>query len=144
LSEKVSKDLKLSGLTFSMCQTNISSVNCNATYSSLQKNLGVLLTIYNPTVSRSLITRVKVPTGKVIILDSRGATIKGDVICANTTDATDCDLFFNYNYPGYNYTYIFVLPSLISIQVTPSTLSTNTNYTINSAQSIKVSLWSNL
>ncbi len=121
-----------------MCQTNVSAVHCNATYSSLQKNQAVLLAIYNPTVSRTLTTRVKVPSGKLLIVDSKANNIKGDVICANTTDTTDCDLFFNYNYPGYNYTYIVLLPSLISIQVNPSNLITNTNYSINGAQSIKV------
>jgi len=40
------------------------------------------------------IIKIKVPPTKFDIYDFKNDILDGNIICANNTDATDCDLYF--------------------------------------------------
>ncbi len=107
------------------------------TYQNLNKGTPVLVAIYNSGQMRSSIIRLKVPNGKVqVVQQSTGANLPTDVICSNSTDTTDCDLFFKDNFASFSTGYYYLKPSTTSNQVTPQTLAPNTVYSINANQSI--------
>ena len=81
--------------------------------------------------------RIKVPNGQVqVVQQSTGANLPTDVICSNSTDTTDCDLFFKDTFASFSIGYYYLKPSTASNQVTPQTFAPNTVYSINANQSI--------
>ena len=90
---------------------------------------------------RSSIIRLKVPNGNVqVVQQSTGANLPTDVICSNSTDTTDCDLFFKDTFASFSTGYYYLKPSSTSNQITPQNLSPNTVYSINANQSIVIYL----
>lgn len=136
LQEKVPKDLGLKNLQFSTCELNTSAVFCGATFNNLKNNKPVLLVINNPAQTRDSTVRVKVPNGNVQAADVNGTLIDTDVICSNSTDTTDCDLFFKANFEGYSISYFYLKPSSTSNQRAAQTITYGTYYPISSTQSI--------
>jgi len=135
--ERVQKDLGLSSLQFETCQLNTSATFCSVTYQNLNKGTPVLVAIYNSGQSRSSVIRLKVPNGKVqVVQHQTGADLPTDVICSNSTDTTDCDLFFKDDFSSFGISYYYLKPSTISNQVSAQNFVPNTVYPINSNQSI--------
>mmetsp|Transcript_32995 Transcript_32995/g.29886 ORF Transcript_32995/g.29886 Transcript_32995/m.29886 type:complete len:177 (+) Transcript_32995:1182-1712(+) len=99
------------------CDTNISAVFCDATFNGLQQGASVLLAIYNPAAERSQSVRTKVPNGNLKVQNWNGETIDADVMCSNSTDITDCDLYFEAYFQPYSLNYFKLMPSDTSIEV---------------------------
>lgn len=107
------------------------------TYQNLNKGTPVLVAIYNSGQMRSSIVRLKVSNGKVqVVQQSTGADLPTDVVCSNSTDTTDCDLFFKDTFASFSIGYYYLKPSTTSNQVTPQNFAPNTVYSINANQSI--------
>jgi catechol 2,3-dioxygenase-like lactoylglutathione lyase family enzyme len=138
LQEKVQADLGISNAQFDTCNLNSSAVFCGVTYQNLGKNTSVLLTIYNSGKARNSTIRVKVPNGYVQVKDSTGNLLPTDVICSNSTDSTDCNLFFTNAFTGFGISYFYLVPSATSNQVTAQPFAAGKTYQISPSQSIVV------
>jgi hypothetical protein len=54
-----------------------------------------LVSLYNPGPKDTYSIRIKVPPKELDLVISNNQTISGDIICSNTKDQSDCDLFFD-------------------------------------------------
>jgi len=57
---------------------------------------------------------MKVPQAKFDIIDAQNSTISGDVICANSTNIDDCDLYFLAKLRPYKLSYFKLIPNKIA------------------------------
>lgn len=71
----------------------------------------VLLALYNPGLARQEVMKIKVPALSLNILDANNKIIEGDVICANLTDANNCDLYFVGDLQSYATHYYKLVPA---------------------------------
>lgn len=69
------------------------------------------MTVYNPFYERTVTVRAKVPNTNFSLVDMNNNQVEGDVICANRTDSTDCDLYFVDNFKGYALQYYKLVPN---------------------------------
>jgi len=137
LQERIQADLGISNLQFDICNLNTSSVFCGVTYNSMKNNSSsVLLSIYNSGKARNSTIRVKVPSGFVQVKDTTGNLLPTDIICANATDTTDCDLFFTNSFSGFGLSYFYLVSTTTSNQVTAQTYSAGKTIQINPSQSL--------
>jgi len=138
--EQIGKELGYNNLQFSTCELNISSNLCNVTWNKISNNQQVLLSIYNPTQSRVSPIQLKVPNQENLqIFDTKNNAIPTDIICANQTDTTDCDLFFSANLTSYNLTYFYLRLSNQSNLVHFQIINYGKPYPISSTQSLTIS-----
>lgn len=72
----------------------------------------MLVHLYNPGSKGTYPIRVKVADSQknLNILDSRGETVSGDIICSNSKDTKDCELMFNIELKESAYTYVKICP----------------------------------
>jgi hypothetical protein len=107
------------------------------TSQNLNKGTPVLVAIYNSGQARSSVIRLKVPNGNVqVVQHSGGANLPTDVICSNSTDTTDCDLFFRDTFASFSIAYYYLKPSTTSNQVTAQNFVPNTVYSVNDNQTL--------
>jgi len=139
--EQITKELGYKTLQFSTCELNTSSSFCNATWNSIKNNQQVLISIYNPTQARVTPVQLKVPNQEFLqIYDTKGNSLNTDIICANQTDATDCDLFFMANFTtGYSLNYFYLRLSNQSNLVHSSIIAYQKPYPISPTQSLTIS-----
>lgn len=78
------------------------------TFSTKQKT--ILLTVYNPTVARNYILRVKVPHSYLKVIDTDNNELVSDVFCPNITDSSDCDLYAYVSFDAFSVHYYKVVP----------------------------------
>jgi hypothetical protein len=134
----------INNATFTTCDTNVSAYHCDVTYTSLPKGESILISAFNPAITRNSTFRIKVPNVNVQATSLNGAQIPSDVICANVTDATDCDLFFTTQVTGYSMNYFYLKPIQFSNAATKTSLPfSGATYQINAQQSITVNNFAN-
>lgn len=110
LAEDAHSILGIYNEDFQLCDTNITARYCNAT-AGLLNGSNVLIAVYNSLNSGTKTIRVKVPTSNITLKDSHANEILADVICANTIDAEDCDLFFSFPFDGHETTFFYIIPN---------------------------------
>eukprot|EP01016_Furgasonia_blochmanni_P020637 TRINITY_DN2303_c0_g1_i16.p1 TRINITY_DN2303_c0_g1~~TRINITY_DN2303_c0_g1_i16.p1 ORF type:complete len:874 (-),score=283.75 TRINITY_DN2303_c0_g1_i16:239-2860(-) len=108
--EETKKEIGESPAAYSECHLNKTANYCVVAYENLNANKPVLLKVYNPSAVDETVIRVKVPSGKVAIINEFNANVESDVICANEKDKTDCDLFFRSGFPVYGSVYFKIVP----------------------------------
>lgn len=109
LEEFASRDIN-EDIKYYQCRWNSTANNCTITYDSLISGKTVLLNIYNPTVSRPIVVKLKVPNVSFSLFDQDNKAIYGEVYCLNNYDRTDCDLYFEDSFDGYSYRYYKLVP----------------------------------
>ena len=77
---------------------------------ALKAGKSVLLSLYNPGSKFDYIMRFKVAAQEVNIFSIANTLIPGDVICANTKDAADCDLVFTLAFAESSNSYVKLVP----------------------------------
>ncbi|KAL4481724.1 hypothetical protein ABPG74_007813 [Tetrahymena malaccensis] len=102
---------------YSQCKWNSTADKCSETYKTLNSGKTVLINVYNPSVARSIIVKVKVPNVIFTLINSQNQPIYGEVFCVNETDSTDCDLYFQDSFEGYSYNYYKLVPGSGSNQI---------------------------
>eukprot|EP01016_Furgasonia_blochmanni_P055610 TRINITY_DN933_c0_g2_i14.p1 TRINITY_DN933_c0_g2~~TRINITY_DN933_c0_g2_i14.p1 ORF type:complete len:629 (+),score=158.48 TRINITY_DN933_c0_g2_i14:164-2050(+) len=128
---------------YTECQTNNSAHACQVTYVYLVLNQTVLVKVFNPTNEREEVLRIKVPHGHLKVIDRRNYELAADVICANETDETDCDLFFKARLAGFTNSYFKIVPTeetesiKIKAEGIMSWLQFSKLYAINEDEAIK-------
>ena len=55
----------------------------------------VLVSLYNPGAAGTYPIRLRVPPKDLNVVDHKNQPVKGDVICTNFKDSSDCELLFN-------------------------------------------------
>ncbi|KAL4512875.1 hypothetical protein ABPG72_017560 [Tetrahymena utriculariae] len=109
LKEYASKEIN-EDVEYYQCRWNTTANNCTFTYEGLNSGRPILLNVYNPTVARSIVVKIKVPNVSFSIVDSDNKNIYGEVFCLNKYDRTDCDLYFEDEFDGYSYKYYKLVP----------------------------------
>ena len=131
---------------FTNCLVNTTADACNVTQGLLNKQ-SVLVAIYNPLKSsRDQIIRIKVPTTNVQVFALNGTSGKvqldADVICANLTSPTDCDLYFFDTFAALAFNHYTISPStqsnLVSSFNAIDSLKTTRTVNITANRSITV------
>jgi Glycosyl hydrolases family 38 C-terminal domain. len=100
------------------------------------------MAVYNPAQTRTSVMRVKVPNGNAQVYDVRGNRITTDVVCANITDVTDCDVFFTTRFNGSSLNYFYLEPAFNTRELIMTNLTFNKPYRINDEQFIQASSYS--
>lgn len=67
-----------------------------------------------------------------------GSSIPTDVICDNSNDNTDCELFFSDNFKRYDTAYYFLQKGTQSNEATAQEIKFNQDYDISPTQTISV------
>ena len=122
LNETMQSTFGINNATFTTCDTNVSAYHCSAIYTNIPKGQSILLSSYNPAITRISVFRVKVPNLHVQATTLNGTSIPTDVICSNVTDATDCDLFFTTQVNGYSMNYFYLKQIQFTNAATKSSL----------------------
>lgn len=66
-------------IKYSQCRWNSTANNCTVTYDGLISGQTVLLNVYNPTVKRSIVVKVKVPNVAFSLLDQNNKVVYGKI-----------------------------------------------------------------
>lgn len=77
---------------------------------ALKAGKSVLVSLYNPGSKFDYIVRLKISAQEVNIFSIANTLIPGDVICANTRDASDCDLVFTLAFAESSNSYVKLVP----------------------------------
>lgn len=67
-------------IRYSQCRWNSTANNCTVTYNSLIDGKTVLLNVYNPTIKRSIVVKIKVPNISFSLIDSNNKAVYGKYI----------------------------------------------------------------
>lgn len=78
---------------FELCSYNVSSEFCHVTR-DLSVETPVIVALFSAINKNESVIRLKVSRNDIIVLNEEGLRITSDIICANSTNTTDCDLFF--------------------------------------------------
>lgn len=68
------------------------------------------MSVYNPTIERNYIFRVKIPRMNVQVTDYNNNALPTDVFCVNITDIEDCDLYFESKLEAYSFSFFKIAP----------------------------------
>lgn len=76
----------------------------------LKAGKSILISFYNPSSGGLYNLRLKVPAQELNIYSIANTLIPGDVACANTKDANDCDLVFSLGFAESSNSYVKIEP----------------------------------
>ena len=96
VNEITQKDIS-ENISYSMCNWNLTAIECPQVYFALNSGEIILINAFNPSTSRSVPMRVKIPRVNFTIFNANNQPILGDIICSNQTDPKDCELYLNVN-----------------------------------------------
>lgn len=110
LKEQAQSHIK-ENLEFAHYNWNNSAQEWNLVYKQLQAKKSVVLTVYNPGLDRTEIMKIKIPKIGVNVIDVSNKVLVSDIICANKSDANNCDLYFQATLQNYSLNYFKLVPS---------------------------------
>lgn len=87
-------------------------------YKQLAQLKPVLLSIYNPGPGMAKTLQIKIPKVFLDVIDIANNLLDADIICANSSNSGNCDLYFNAQLQSYSLNYFKLVPNSIPPKTT--------------------------
>ena len=93
------------------CEWNATARECPNLYGNLRQNVPVLVAVYNPSVQKQHLIRLKVPHAKFSVRSPQNEYLECEVLCTNRTDPQDCEAYFVADLVPFNLNYFKLTPT---------------------------------
>ncbi|KAL4477150.1 hypothetical protein ABPG72_008884 [Tetrahymena utriculariae] len=109
LKEYTLQDISESDGNYHQCNWNVTAQQCNITFSQINAQKPVLVNIFNPSATRIINIRIKVPDASITVINQKNQLLQADLICSNPNNKNDCDLYFKDLFEGYSFQYYKII-----------------------------------
>ncbi|EAS02485.2 glycoside hydrolase family 38 amine-terminal domain protein (macronuclear) [Tetrahymena thermophila SB210] len=109
LREYTLQDISESDVSYQQCNWNATASQCNITFSQINAKKPVLVNIYNPSVTRIINIRIRVPDANITVINQKNQLLQADLICSHPQNQKDCDLYFKDQFEGYSFQYYKII-----------------------------------